>query len=68
MKYADSEPEFCYVLLRMKSGHDPAIISPDDRKENTSNDRAVKDRLGSPIDTITEIYRRYRKEAEDNPY
>lgn len=64
----DSESEFCYVLLRMKSGHDPAIISPDDGKENTSNDRAVKDRLGSPIDTITEIYRRYRKEAENNPY
>lgn len=64
----DSESEFCYVLLRMKSGHDPAIISPDDGKENTSNDRAVKDRLGSPIDTITEIYRRYRREAENNPY
>lgn len=59
----DSEPEFCYVLLRMKSGHDPAITSP-----NTSRDRAVKSRTGNPLETIGEIYRRYRKEAEENPY
>ena len=65
MKYdTDSDPEFCYVLLRMKSGHDSAIIRPD----KTSPDRAVKSRTGSPIDAISEIYRRYRKEAEENPY
>ena len=65
MKYdTDSDPEFCYVLLRMKSGHDSAIIRP----EKTSPDRAVKSRTGSPIDAISEIYRRYRKEAEENPY
>ena len=58
----DSEPEFCYVLLRMRSGHDSAITSPESR------DRAVKSRTGSPLDTIGEIYRRYRKEAEENPY
>ena len=63
MKYdTDSETEFCYVLLRMKSGHDSAITSPE------SNDRAVKSRTGNPLDTIGEIYRRYRKEAEENPY
>ena len=29
MKYdTDSEPEFCYVLLRVKTGHDPAISKP----------------------------------------
>ena len=65
MKYdTDSDPEFCYVLLRMKSGHDTAIIRPD----KTSPDRAVKSRTGNPIDAIGEIYRRYRKEAEENPY
>ncbi len=58
----DSEAEFCYVLLRMKSGHDSAITSPE------SKDRAVKSRKGNPLDTIGEIYRRYRKEAEENPY
>ena len=60
----DSDPEFCYVLLRMKAGHDSAIVSP----ENACRDRGVKDRTGSPLDTIGEIYRRYRKEAENNPY
>ena len=64
----DSEPEFCYVLLRMKSGHDTAITSTNSRTENLSNDRAVKSRTGNPLETIGEIYRRYRKEAEDNPY
>ena len=59
----DTEPEFCYVLVRAKSGHDSAIIS-----EKASNDRAVKSRLGNPLDAIGEIYRRYRKEAESNPY
>ena len=59
----DTEPEFCYVLVRAKSGHDSAIISG-----KTSNDRAVKSRLGNPLDAIGEIYRRYRKEAESNPY
>lgn len=69
MKYdTDSETEFCYVLLRMKSGHDSAITSPNERGNNTSNDRAVKSRTGNPLDTIGEIYRRYRKEAEENPY
>ena len=63
----DSDPEFCYVLLRMKSGHDPAIIRPES-EGNTSNDRAVKSRTGNPLDAIGEIYRRYRKEAENNPY
>ena len=63
MKYdTDSDTEFCYVLLRMKSGHDSAITSPE------SKDRAVKSRTGNPLDTISEIYRRYRKEAEENPY
>lgn len=64
----DSEPEFCYVLLRMKSGNDSAISSPNERPENLSNDRAVKSRTGNPLEAIGEIYRRYRKEAEDNPY
>jgi len=64
----DSEPEFCYVLLRMKSGHDSAIASPNERPENLSNDRAVKSRTGNPLEAIGEIYRRYRKEAEENPY
>ena len=64
----DSEPEFCYVLLRMKSGHDSAIASPNERPGNLSNDRAVKSRTGNPLEAIGEIYRRYRKEAEDNPY
>ena len=59
----DTEPEFCYVLVRAKSGHDSAIISG-----STSPDRAVKSRLGNPLDAIGEIYRRYRKEAESNPY
>ena len=58
----DSDAEFCYVLLRMKSGHDSAVKSPE------SKDRAVKSRTGNPLDTIGEIYRRYRKEAEENPY
>ena len=57
---ADSEPEFCYVLLRMKtSGHDRAI---------TSHDKVVTSRLGNPVKAIDDIYRQYRKEAEDNPY
>ena len=60
----DSDSEFCYVLLSMKSGHDSAIIRP----ERTSPDRGVKSRTGNPLETIGEIYRRYRKEAEDNPY
>ncbi len=64
----DSEPEFCYVLLRMKSGHDSAISSPNERTQNASNDRAVKSRTGNPLEAIGEIYRRYRKEAEENPY
>lgn len=64
----DSEPEFCYVLLRMKSGHDSAIASPNERTQNASNDRAVKSRTGNPLEAIGEIYRRYRKEAEENPY
>ena len=64
----DSEPEFCYVLLRMNAGHDSAITSTNSRTENLSNDRAVKSRTGNPLETIGEIYRRYRKEAEDNPY
>lgn len=64
----DSEPEFCYVLLRVKPGHDSAITSPEKRTESASNDRAVKSRLGNPLDAIGEIYRRYRKEAENNPY
>ena len=64
----DSEPEFCYVLLRMKSGNDSAIASPGTRTQNASNDRAVKSRTGNPLEAIGEIYRRYRKEAEDNPY
>ena len=64
----DSEPEFCYVLLRMKSGNDTAIASPGTRTQNASNDRAVKSRTGNPLEAIGEIYRRYRKEAEDNPY
>ena len=62
----DTEPEFCYVLVRAKSGHDSAIISGS--PANTSQDRAVKSRLGNPLDAIGEIYRRYRKEAESNPY
>lgn len=49
----DSDPEFCYVLLRMKAGHDPVI--------NNS-------RTGNPMETIKDIYRRYRQEAENNPY
>lgn len=60
----DSDSEFCYVLLSMKSGHDSAIIRP----ERTSPDRGVKSRTGNPLETIGEIYRRYRKEAEENPY
>lgn len=64
----DSEPEFCYVLLRMKSGNDSAIASPNVRTQNVSNDRAVKSRTGNPLEAIGEIYRRYRKEAEENPY
>lgn len=65
MKYdTDSDPEFCYVLLRMKSGHD-AVIS---RPEKTSPDRAVKSRLGNPLEAIGDIYKRYRREAEENPY
>ena len=69
MKYdTDSEPEFCYVLLRVKTGHDSAISKPVTSPANTSPDRAVKSRTGNPLDAIGEIYRRYRKEAEDNPY
>ena len=69
MKYdTDSDPEFCYVLLSMKSGHDSAITSGNKRPSVSSPDRAVKSRLGNPLDTIGEIYRRYRKEAEENPY
>lgn len=56
----DAETEFCYVLVRVKaqnSAHDPVI----------SSDKG-KLRLGNPIEAIGEIYRRYRKEAENNPY
>lgn len=60
MKYADSEPEFCYVLLRMRASQET--------EQALSRDRAVKSRLGNPIEAIGEIYRRYRREAEDNPY
>ena len=66
----DSEAEFCYVLLRMKSGHDTVITRPENTNttNTTSNDRAVKSRTGNPFDAIGEIYRRYRNEAENNPY
>ena len=56
----DEEPEFCYVLLRMKAGQESG--------QTLSRDRAVRHRLGNPVEAIGEIYRRYRKEAEDNPY
>lgn len=49
----DSETEFCYVLLRMRA---------------SGRDRAIKSRLGNPVEAISEIYRRYRQEAENNPY
>ena len=69
MKYdTDSDPEFCYVLLRMKSGHDSAITKPAATPATVSNDRAVKSRLGNPLDAISDIYKRYRREAENNPY
>ncbi|MBQ6973145.1 MAG: hypothetical protein IJP86_12450 [Synergistaceae bacterium] len=68
MKYdTDSEPEFCYVLLRMKSGRDSAITKPETIPA-ASGDRAVKSRSGNPFEAIGEIYRRYRREAESNPY
>lgn len=69
MKYdTDTEPEFCYVLLRVKSGHDTAITKPATTPANASNDRAVKSRSGNPLEAIGDIYRKYRRQAEDNPY
>lgn len=64
----DADAEFCYILLRMKSGHDSAISKPETSPATVSNDRAVKSRLGNPLDAISDIYKRYRREAENNPY
>ena len=58
---AEDDPEFCYVLLRVKGGHDQAIISDAPRTSSI-------DRTGNPLDAIGELYRKFRREAESNPY
>ncbi|MBR0150849.1 MAG: hypothetical protein IJP89_05760 [Synergistaceae bacterium] len=61
---AESDTEFCYVLLSMKAGgpasRDKQITAP-------PRESRIK-RNGNPLDIITDLYKKYRKEAEENPY
>ncbi|MBR1657595.1 MAG: hypothetical protein IJ697_03915 [Synergistaceae bacterium] len=56
----DAETEFCYVLVRVRT--------KDSSEAPVINSKPKNSRLGNPMEAIGEIYRRYRKEAEENPY